>query len=133
MNTHLLANVHIPILESLEHCASRLSVALDGVIFAAEGTGRFEEVPAYVGIKNGAEFVLFGVPAGESTNEYSLTFSCGTVSSVSKLAMHSGISFLLQVPDDRPANAQGFVDVSLELSAHLNALDFAFGEAVVAD
>ena len=131
MATHLLGIVHIPIFEPLKQCADRLSAALDGVAFVAEESGKYEEVPAYVGSKGDAEFVLFGVPDAESAAEYSLEFNCKTATPVSRLAVQSGVSFLAHVPDDKPRNERGYVDVSPELCAHLNQVDFALGKAVV--
>ena len=133
MATYLLGTVHIPILEPLKQCADRLSAALDGVAFVAEESGKYEEVPAYVGSKGEAEFVLFGVPDGESADEYVLEFNCKSAAPVSKLAVQSSVAFLAHVADDKPRNARGYVDVSPELCAHLNQVDFALGKAVVSD
>lgn len=133
MPSHLLATVFIPIIEPLQTCGARLAAVLDGVAFVAEETGRYEEVPAYVGSNGNAEFILFGVPDGESADEYSLQFSCTTEMSLRRLVIDSGISFLARVPTNKPVNGRGFVDVSLELCAHLNDADFGLGEAVITE
>ena len=60
-----IATVSFPASLPLSLLAKKIDLAFKGLHLKKEDTGRFEEVPAYVGDSGGLEFVLFGIPEGE--------------------------------------------------------------------
>jgi hypothetical protein len=113
---HLLASVLVPIAESLDELADRLTRLMPGFAFEDEKTGVYEEVPALVAQHDGMEFVLFGVPLGETSNEYELEFSCRTDLPIEELLNKDASGFVRQFVHEKAVNERGFLDFSEELA-----------------
>jgi hypothetical protein len=113
---HLLASVWIPIGEPLKAFADRLTRLMPGFTFEEETTGRYEEVPAYLAERGGMEFVLFGVPEDEVSDEYVLEFDCRTELLLEELLERDAGGFVRQFVHERVVNERGFLDYSDELA-----------------
>ena len=81
---NILAEVEIASVMPLDEMASQLEGIIGGINFVREETGRFEEVPAFVAkvVNSGMNFILFGIPDGETCDAYTLECSAETVLSV---------------------------------------------------
>jgi hypothetical protein len=113
---YLLARVEIPVSESLDAFADRLTRLIPGFTFEEEMTGRYEEVPAFVAEHNGMEFVLFGVPKGEANDELVLEFECTTNLPIESLMTCDAGGFVRQFVSEKPLESGAFMDFSEELA-----------------
>ena len=113
---HLLARIEVPIRESLDEFADRLNRLMPGFVFEEEMTGRYEEVPAFVAEHDGMEFVLFGVPLGEVSDEYELGFRCRTELPLEELLEQDAGGFVRQFVHEKAVNERGFMDYSEALA-----------------
>ncbi|UXH76181.1 hypothetical protein [Roseateles amylovorans] len=111
---YLIARVDIPAVEALELVADRLS-QLTGFVFKEEATGRYDEVPAFIAEQNEVEFILFGVPEGES-GSYELKFRCETDRSIEAMLTRDAEGFLRQFVSDKSG---AFMDYSDTLAQAL--------------
>jgi len=111
---YLLARVDIPASEALGLVADRLS-QLTGLAFEEEATGRFDEVPSFVAEQDEVEFVLFGVPDGES-GSYELKFRCETDRPIEAMLARDAGGFLRQFVSEKSG---AFMDYSDTLAQAL--------------
>ncbi|XHO04457.1 hypothetical protein ACEQUB_01340 [Ralstonia syzygii] len=106
----------------LSDLATRLGEVM-GVVLLHDESGRYDEVPAFVGERAGLELSLLGAPEGHSTHE-----------SVLKVRMRTELSFetlYVSIPEffryvlvDKGPNARGYIDCSNELAQALGAKGF---------
>ncbi len=121
LTKHILAVVEIPNFLPLEKMADELEIAIDGIKFKKEDTGRFEEVPAFIAedTNSSAKFVLFGIPEGEFGDAYTLEFSAETDMPMREFKK-STLKFLSSFLNERATNSRGFLDYSDDLADALN-------------
>ena len=113
----MLAVVEIPNLVPFEEMANRLGMAIDGIKFEKEETGRFEEVSTFIGkdLNSSAKFTLFGIPEGEFGDAYTLEMSAETALSIHDFKK-STIKFMNSFIDEKIVNSRGYLDYSDELA-----------------
>lgn len=119
VDKYLLARVDVPATESLKIVADRLSQLMPGFSLEEELTGRYDEVPAFIAERDEIEFVLLGVPEGESGSDYELKFRCETDLPIEKLLARDAGGLLRQFVSDRPVGHRTFMDFSEELARFL--------------
>ena len=117
LKKEILAVVEILNAEPFEEMANRLGMAIDGINFEKEETGRFEEVPAFIGKdhNSSAKFTLFGIPKGESGDAYTLEISAETDLPIPEFKK-STIKFLNSFIGEKIVNSRGHLDYSDELA-----------------
>ena len=117
---NIVAVVEIPSVVPFDEMADRLEVVIDGILFEKEGTGHFEEVPAFIAkdLNSSAKFILFGIPKGESGDAYTLEFSAETDLPIQEFRK-STMTFLNGFLDEKSVNSKGYLDYSDELASTL--------------
>jgi hypothetical protein len=115
---NILATVELPINMPLEKLAAKLAIAVGGIIFEKEETGRFDEVPAFVANLPEMEFVLFGVPDGEDGDYFVLEFSARTELSIDEFRINI-LEFVGSFLVTKHVNIRGYFDYSEEMANSL--------------
>ena len=113
---HLLARVTIPIAEDMHTLVDRLTILMPTLTFEEDIDGRFEEVPAFVATREGMEFILMGVPDGETGNEYVLEFVCDTDLPLDKFLDSDTDGFVRRFVGGKMVDERGFMDCSRDLA-----------------
>lgn len=113
----ILATVDIANVESFDVTAKKLGIVIDGIDFEKEESGRFEEVPAFIAkdLNSSAEFILFGIPKGESGDAYTLELTAKTDLSIQDFKK-STITFLNSFLIEKNVNSRGYLDYSDEMA-----------------
>ncbi|NKJ20370.1 hypothetical protein [Dyella sp. SG609] len=124
-----IATVSFPASLPLSLLAKKIDLAFKGLHLKKEDTGRFEEVPAYVGDSGGLEFVLFGIPEGEVSDIYILEFTHRTRQSI--IELDDALDILgKNFFTEKSINERGYLDYSIELAQRLRDLGFEGVEAM---
>jgi hypothetical protein len=116
---YLLARVTLPATETFNCVADRLSQLMPGFALEEESTGRYDEVPAFIAERDEFEFVLLGIPVGESGDDYEFKFRCETDLSIEALLARDVGGFLRQFVHDKAVSKGEFMDFSEELAQAL--------------
>lgn len=113
---YLLARVTIPITEDMHTLVDHLTRLIPEITFEEDIDGRFEEVPAFVAKRGGMEFILMGVPDGETGDEYVLEFECDTELPPDKFLESATDEFVRRFVGEKMVDERGFMDCSRELA-----------------
>jgi hypothetical protein len=117
---NILANVEVSSAIPLEDMARKLSAIIGGFTFEYDGTGRFEEVKAFIAKDNssGTTFVLFGIPEDETCDAYTLQCSVETELSIPDFSRRL-FGFMSNIFVEKNINKRGYFDYSDELATAL--------------
>lgn len=121
LKKNLLAIAEIPSVLPLELMARTLEVVIDGIVFNRDETGRFDEVPVFIAndVNSSMEFILFGIPDGESGTAYTLEVSAETELPIENFRK-STLKFVNNFIGEKKVNCRGYYDYSDELVNALN-------------
>lgn len=122
MMTHFLATVEFDAHRSLPDLAADLANAC-GIPLTKEESGRFDEVPAYVGNVGEVQFTLFGPAEDQEDRECVLEISYRTSLPV-KQARAATTALLQPVFDGTEMDSTGHINCSAQLSNLLVARGF---------
>jgi len=109
-----LATVEFVSPHELSELAARLGRTI-GFTLRFDESGKYDEVPAFVGEIAGLDLSLLGAPEGHPSHESVLTVRMRTERSFEEL-QSSIPSFFRSVLVDKNVNARGFIDCSSELA-----------------
>lgn len=123
MMTHFLATVEFDARRSLPELAADLS-RVSGMPFRKEESGRFDEVPAYVGGAGEIQLTLFGPTEDQHERECVLELSYRTSLSLAQARTDSP-EFLQSVFDGTEVDSTGHINCSLQLAILLGTKGFA--------
>jgi hypothetical protein len=113
---YLLARVTVPITDEMGVLADFLTNLIPGLTFEEDATGRFDEVPAFIATQDGMEFILMGVPEGETGDEYVLEFECETNLPLDEFLDSDTGGFVRRFVGGKVVDERGFMDCSRELA-----------------
>lgn len=122
MMTHFLAVVEFDSHWSLPDLAAKLAAVIN-LPLTKEETGRFDEIPAYVGSFGEIQLILFGPPEGEDEHECVLEISFRTSLPIMQ-AQESSPSFLQPIFIDSEVDSTGHIKCSAQLASLLNTNGF---------
>lgn len=122
MMTHFLATVEFDAHRSLPDLAVDLA-RVCGTPLTKEDSGRFDEVPAYVGSTGEVQLTLFGPAEDQEERECVLEVSYRT-SLPARQARAAAMDFLQPVFDGTEADSTGHINCSTQLSSLLVASGF---------
>lgn len=122
MMTHFLATVEFDAHRSLPDLAAELATVC-GVPLAKEDTGRFDEVPAYVGSAGEVQLTLFGPTEDQEERECVLEVSFRTLLPGTQARAGSPV-FLQPVFVGSEVDSTGHINCSPQLASLLKANGF---------
>ena len=117
-----LAKVQFGAHHDLSALAIRLS-ATTGVAMPYDESGRYDEVPAFIGEHGELELTLFGAPEEHATDESVLVLRMHTAHPL-EASRATLPKFFRTVLISKEPNARGYIDCSGELALALNACGF---------
>lgn len=120
--THFLATVEFDARRSLPDLAADLATVI-GVSLRKEESGRFDEVPAYVGGAGEIQLTLFGPTEHQDERECILEVSYRTSPSAT-LAHTDSQDFLQAAFGGTEVDSTGHINCSLQLASLLQASGF---------
>jgi hypothetical protein len=123
MMTHFLATVEFEVNRSLPDLAAELG-RVCGMPLTEEDSGRFEEVPAYVGGSGEVRLTLFGPTEDQDERECVLEISFTTALPAAQARTGSPV-FLRPVFDGSEVDSTGHIDCSSQLASLLKANGFS--------
>jgi hypothetical protein len=122
MMTHFLATVEFDARRSLSDLAVDLA-SMCGIPLAEEASGRFDEVPTYVGTVGEVQLTLFGPTEGQEERECVLEISYRT-SLPPRRAQAAATALLRPVFDGTEVDSTGHINCSAQLATLLVAGGF---------
>jgi len=128
MTTHFMATVEFDAKRSLPDLATKLGLVFR-VPLTKEDTGRFDEVPAYVGSSGEVRLTLFGPTEEQEERECILEVSLRT-SLPATQALANELDFLQSIFVDSDVDSTGHVNCSNRLASLLQLNGFGDCKAV---
>ncbi|MEJ2455890.1 MAG: hypothetical protein P8103_17285 [Candidatus Thiodiazotropha sp.] len=117
---------------SLEEVAKQLTNEIDILVFIADESGRFEEVPAYTAMLGELEFVLSGVPEDVESDGYFLQLTSRSDIDVQEYIEKYGEKYFGGFPcDESMVDESGYVNATGEVLRFLresSVLEFKVAE-----
>jgi hypothetical protein len=113
------AEVSVPAVEPLAHCAASLNPLVRGFALRPDSNCRFDEVPAFIAQFTDLELILFGVPLGETASHYFLKLSALSKRTPQSWQALVAETFIGAFYAPKPPAESGYLDFSEELAQYL--------------